>query len=86
MMLCVITPLFISNFLYNNKKKLSDQTFIGLYTYLFRDFKENIYSVYFHVIFLVRRLGIVVSVHLLHFYPVAQVVVCSALSWIVISI
>jgi len=86
MILCAITPIFLTVFLFKNRGKISDQTFIGAYTFLVKDFKESIYCIYFNVIFLVRRIAIVVSVHVLHSYPIAQVVVCSIVCWIVISI
>ncbi len=86
MILCVTGPVFLASFLISNKDNIMDEEFVGAYAFLVRDFKQKIFCVYFHVIFLARRLILVASVHLLYNYPLAQVIVISVSCWIVIFI
>jgi hypothetical protein len=84
MMFCVLAPVFLASFLKGNKDNIKDEEFINAYAFLVRDFKEKVHCIYFHVIFLIRRLILVASVHLLHNLPLAQVIICSLVCWTVI--
>ncbi len=86
MIFCVLAPTVLANFLIWNRNNISDEEFVGAYASLVRDFREKIFCVYFHVIFLARRLILVASVHLLYNYPLAQVILISVSCWIVIFI
>ncbi len=80
-----MAPIFLASFLTGNKENIGDEEFVGAYAYLARDFKEKVLCVYFHVIFLIRRLVLVGSIHLLQDYPLTQVIIISVVCWIVIS-
>ncbi len=47
------------------------------YTYLTKNYKDSIVCRYYHIFFLIRRLSIAASIHLLHHYPYIQVSICS---------
>jgi hypothetical protein len=85
MILCFISPALLSNLLIGKKPKISTEEFIGLYGYLVQDFKDNKLSMHFYVIFLVRRLTVVASIHLLKEFPLAQVISCTVFCSMVIS-
>ena len=82
----MLSPLFLASFIIGKKLLLDDEEFCKLYGYLVNNLKEDAKSVFYHVLFLVRRLSIVASTNLLNSSPYAQTIICSVSSWVVMYI
>lgn len=82
----ILAPIFLASFLLGKKDQFNYEEFVEKYGILVKDYKGSLFCLYFHVIFLVRRLCIVFSVYLLKNWPAAQVSLICVSCWIVISI
>jgi hypothetical protein len=67
----IISAFFLASIIKSIKSNLET------YTYLTKNYKDSIVCRYYHVFFLIRRLSIAASIHLLHKYPYIQVSICS---------
>lgn len=75
----------MASFIAGNKQNLNEEELMSSYGYLVKDFKLSVYSVYYHVIFLVRRLSIAASINFLNEVPYVQSTLCSLSCCIVLS-
>jgi hypothetical protein len=73
----VISAYFLAIIIKSIKLDSSNNSNLETYTYLTKKYKDSIICRYYHVFFLIRRLSIAASIHLLHNYPYIQSSICS---------
>lgn len=75
--LSIISPFFFASIIKSIKLDLDTDSTMLKYGFLIKNYKDSILCVWYHVLFLIRRLSIVASVHLLDDSPYIQTSMCS---------
>lgn len=81
-----ISPFFLASLLKSIKCQVDQDDYLQLYGFWIKNYKDSVFSVYYHVVFLIRRLSISASIHLLEDCQYIQSIICILSCFTVIHI